>query len=323
MSPRSIFVPWLGPASSGLALACALAFPPVALAAADDATAEPGSKGKKKKKKGKKKKEAKQNADKDADAEGAVEDDAAAEQSDDDGDGGSVSTSASESGASEGSASPSSVSTSGTSANADGTKGAPMKGRFGFGALRTVSGLNALFGRYYVANRLTIGLTTGFATFTHRDTGDTGEFDRTRTVGAVAIGPEVFFWPVQGPRSEQVYADFGAGVRVLTYVGFLGLTDEERGNTLNTPVEINVEIPAKIQLFIGERVSVNPEFGVVLRIIPGSREPDGNGDADENPGTGVGARLGTTNGPGVGFEFGNHAGFFMGIGVGYYFGKLN
>jgi len=67
-------------------------------------------------------------------------------------------------------------------------------------------------------------------------------------------------------------------------------------------------------------VSVNPEFGIALRIVPGNREPDGNGDADQNPGTGVGARLGTTNGPGLGFEFGNHAGFFMGIGVGYYFG---
>ena len=44
--------------------------------------------------------------------------------------------------------------------------------------------------------------------------------------------------------------------------------------------------------------------------------------SDANPGTGVGERLGTTNGPGLGFELGNHAGLFMGIGVGYYFGKL-
>ncbi len=215
------------------------------------------------------------------------------------------------------------VSTEGAASSAAGDKkGAPMKGRFGLGALRTVSGLNALVGRYYLTNRLTLGLTAGFATFTHRDTDDNGEFTRRRTVGAVAVGPEAFFWPVQGPRDQQVHADFGAGARVLTYVGFLGLTDEERGNTLNTPVEIDIEIPLKIQLFIGRRVSISPEFGVAVRIIPGSREPDQNGDFDMNPGTGIGGRLGTTSGPGLGFEIGNHAGLFMGIGVGYYFGAL-
>lgn len=215
-----------------------------------------------------------------------------------------------------------SVSTSGAAASAGAGKGAPMKGRFGLGALRTVSGLNALYGRYYLGNRFTLGLTAGFATFSHRDTDDNGEFSRTRTVGAFAVGPEAFFWPVQGRRDQQVHADFGVGARVLTYVGFLGLTEEERGETLDTPVEIDIEIPAKILLFIGPRVSVNPEFGFAIRIIPGSREPDGNGDADGNPGTGIGGRLGTTNGPGLGFEVGNHAGFFMGIGVGYWFGKL-
>ena len=217
-----------------------------------------------------------------------------------------------------------SVSTSGAGASGSsgGRKGAPMKGRFGFGAMRTVSGLNGLFGRYYVANRFTIGLDAGFATFTHRETDDNGEFSRTRTVGAFAVGPELFFWPVQGDRSQQVHADFGVGARLLTYVGFLGLNEEEQSNTLDTPVEIDIEIPAAVQVFIGSRVSINPEFGVAVRIIPGSREPDGNGDFDMNPGTGIGQRLGTTNGPGLGFEVGNHAGFFMGIGVGYYFGKL-
>lgn len=216
-----------------------------------------------------------------------------------------------------------SVSTSGaTVSSGGGKKGAAMKGRFGLGAMRSVSGLNGLYGRYYLANRLTLGLTAGFATFSHRDTDDNGEYTRTRTVGAFAVGPELFFWPVQGRRDQQVHADFGAGARILTYVGFLGLPEDEQSNTLDTPVEIDIEIPAKIQLFIGPRVSINPEFGFVVRIIPGSREPDGNGDFDENPGTGVGERYGTTNGPGLGFELGNHAGFFMGIGVGYWFGKL-
>lgn len=238
----------------------------------------------------------------------------AGDASDGDGDGGGGEASAS-------------VSTSGATASgggkaARGGKGAAMKGRFGFGAMRTVSGLNGLFGRYYLANRFTLGLTAGFATFAHRETDDNGEFGRTRTVGAFAVGPEVLFWPVQGDRSQQVHADFGVGARVLTYVGFLGLPEEEQSNTLDTPVEIDVEIPAAVQVFIGPRVSINPEFGFAIRIIPGSREPDQNGDFDMNPGTGIGQRLGTTNGPGLGFELGNHAGFFMGIGVGYYFGKL-
>ena len=34
-------------------------------------------------------------------------------------------------------------------------------------------------------------------------------------------------------------------------------------------------------------------------------------------------RDGTTNGPGFGFEIGDHAGFFMGIGVAFYLGKLD
>lgn len=215
-----------------------------------------------------------------------------------------------------------SVGTGGASAAAGGSKGAPMKGRFGFGAMRSLSGLNGLWLRYYLANRFTFGFTTGVATFSHRDTDDTGEFNRVRTVGALAVGPELFFWPVQGPRDQQVHADFGAGLRVLTYLGILGLSEQERSNTLDTPVEIDVEIPAKIQLFIGRRVSINPEFGVAFRIIPGNREPDGNGDFDQNPGTGAGERLGSTNGPGLGFEIGRHAGLFMGIGVGFYFGKL-
>lgn len=305
MSTRSRFVSWLGPLSYRwphnwsyrwsccAALACALAAPSVASAAPKGKRGDTSSK-------------------KDDASEQATDEESASESEEDAGssdDGGDAEASAS-------------VSGSGVTASAGGKKGAPMKGRFGFGAMRTVSGLNALYGRYYLGNRFTLGLGAGFATFSHRDTDDNGEFNRTRTVGAFAVGPEAFFWPVQGKRDQQVHADFGIGVRALTYVGFLGLTEQERSETLDTPVEIDVEIPAKILLFIGPRVSVNPEFGVVIRVIPGSREPDGNGDSDQNPGTGIGERLGTSNGPGLGFEVGNHAGFFMGIGVGYWFGKL-
>jgi len=201
-------------------------------------------------------------------------------------------------------------------------KGAAMKKRVGFGAIRTLSSTNGLFVNGYLANRITIGAAFGVATFTHRETDDNGEFNQTRTVGRIGIGPEIFFFPMQGDRNNQVYADFGFGARFMTFVGFLGADEDEMGNTLDTPLEFDIELPAKIGLWIGQRVAIMPEFGVAFRIVPGSREADANGEVDNNPGQGVAADLGTTNGPGFGFEFGDHAGFFMGIGLGYYFGKI-
>lgn len=197
---------------------------------------------------------------------------------------------------------------------------APMKNRVGFGAMRTLAGLNGLFVRWYAADRFTVGLNLGAATFSHGDTDENGDFERTRTVGALGVGPELFYWPFQGDRNQQVYADFGVGTRVSAYFGFLGQLEEEETDTLDTPLEIDVEIPASIQLFIGKRVAIVPEFGVAFRIIPGNREPDQNGEFDANPGRGIGAKRGTTNGPGFGFDLGDHGGLFMGIGFAYFFG---
>ena len=199
---------------------------------------------------------------------------------------------------------------------------AKMRNRVGFGAMRTISGLNGLLLRWYAANRFTLGINAGVGTFSHRDTDENGEFSRTRTVGAVGVGPEFFFWPAQGDRTQQVHADFGVGLRLTAYVGWLGNLEEEESNTLDTPLEIDIEIPAALQLWIGQRVAVLPEFGVAFRIIPGNREPDVNGEFDMNPGRGIGSRRGTTDGPGFGFELGDHAGLFFGIGFAYFFGKL-
>lgn len=226
-----------------------------------------------------------------------------------------------------------SASSSGTSTSASGTSSrskrrrdrpapAQMKNRVGFGAMRTLAGLNGLMLRWYAANRFTLGINAGVATFSHRDTDEDGEFNRIRTVGAVGVGPEFFFWPAQGDRSQQVHADFGVGLRLTTYVGFLGNLEEEQSNTLDTPLEVDIEVPAGLQLFIGKRVAVLPEFGVAFRIIPGNREPDQNGEFDQNPGRGIGSRRGTTDGPGFGFELGDHAGLFFGIGFAYFFGQL-
>lgn len=205
-------------------------------------------------------------------------------------------------------------------ANKPRSPAAPMKNRVGFGAMRTLAGLNGLFVRWYAVDRFTVGLNLGAATFSHGDTDENGDFERTRTVGAVGVGPEFFYWPFQGDRSQQVYADFGVGARVSTYFGFLGQLEEEETDTLDAPLEIDVEIPASIQLFIGKRVAVIPEFGVAFRIIPGNREPDQNGEFDANPGRGIGSKRGTSNGPGFGFDLGDHGGLFMGIGFAYFFG---
>ena len=201
-------------------------------------------------------------------------------------------------------------------------KGAAMKKRVGFGAIRTLSSVNGLFVNGYIANRVTIGMAAGVATFSHRDTDDNGEFTEMRTFGRIGIGPEVFFFPVQGDRNSQVHADFGFGARVMTFVGFLGRAEDEQGNTLDTPLEIDIELPAKIALWIGRRVAILPEFGLAFRIVPGSREADMNGERDTNQGQGVAAQLGAENGPGFGFEIGDHSGLFMGLGLGFYFGKI-
>lgn len=205
---------------------------------------------------------------------------------------------------------------------AAGAEASGMKGRVGLMGTRTVSGLNGISVRYYVVDKLTIGLTTGAAIFTHKEPDDNGEFKQNNTVGLFGIGPSVFYWPYQGPRSATVHADFGVGVRTLVYLGFTGANEDDAEDTLNDPIEIDVEIPLSTQLWVGRRVSIAPEFGVAFRIIPGTREPDDNGDFDMNPGSGVGSRLGTTDGPGLGFELGNTAGLFMGLHVGYWFGKL-
>jgi adenosine deaminase len=165
-----------------------------------------------------------------------------------------------------------------------------MKNRVGFGAMRTIAGLNGLLLRWYALNRFTVGLNAGVGLFSHRDTDEDGNFDRIRTVGVFGVGPEFLFWPAQGDRSQQVHADFGLGLRITTYVGFLGNLEEEQSNTLDTPLEIDIEIPAALQLFIGQRVAVLPEFGVVFRVIPGDREPDLNGEFDMNPGREIGSR---------------------------------
>ena len=192
-----------------------------------------------------------------------------------------------------------------------------MKGRVGLGGQRTLSGVNAIGVRYYPINKLDIGASIGFGTYTHKEAGDDGQFNDRRTVGLLGAGLSVFYWPVQMSREKYVSADFGVGVRGVLYRGFLGDPEIEKGDI---PTEIAIEIPITTALFIGDSVAIIPEFGFVTRIVPGSREPDQQDNADTNPGSGAGSRLGTTDGPGLGFEIGEHGGVFFGLAIMYYFG---
>ncbi len=200
--------------------------------------------------------------------------------------------------------------------------GPTMKGRIGLGGTRSLSGVNALSLRYYAAPKLSIGALLGMATYSHKEAGDNGDFDQTKTVGLLGAGIQAFYWPVQGNRSRPISADFGIGFRSVLYVGF-GADDDENDETLEGPLEIDFEIPITTHVFIGDAVAITPEFGLVVRVVPGQREPDGQDNADSNPGSGAGGRLGTSDGPGLGVEFGEHGGVFFGLSITYFFGGEN
>ena len=195
-----------------------------------------------------------------------------------------------------------------------------MKGRVGLGGTRSLSGVNGISLRYYPINKLSIGALVGFATFSHKDADDNGDYTKTTTVGLLGAGLQMFYWPVQGDRNKYISADFGFGFRGVAYAG-IGPDPDQNKDTHDRPFEIDVEIPITTHVFIGDSVAITPEFGFVARIIPGHREPDDQDNADTNPGSGVGQRLGTTNGPGLGFEMGEHGGVFFGLSISYFFGS--
>ena len=200
--------------------------------------------------------------------------------------------------------------------------GSGMKGRIGLGAMRTLSGLNAISTDLYVLDKLSLDVAVGFATFTHKDVDENGEFGITRTFGFVGAGAGLFYWPYQGDRDNQVFADVGIGARGVFYKGFRGGLDPDNDDrAFDDPMEGVLEVPMQVKLWIGDQVAFTPELGLAVRFVPGSREPDQNGDTDANPGTGAAGRLGTTDGPGIGVELGNHAGLFFGLGIHYYFGS--
>jgi hypothetical protein len=203
-------------------------------------------------------------------------------------------------------------------ASTDVATGSGMKGRVGLGGIRTLSGVNGLVLNLYPIDKLSLGAVVGFGTFSHREADDNGDYNQRRTVGLLGAGLHAFYWPVQGNRSKVVFADFGFGARGVVYVGFQ--PGDENPDTLDRPLEIDIEVPITTMIWIGDSVAITPEFGFVARIIPGNREPDEQDNSDTNPGSGVGERFGTTNGPGLGFEIGQHGGVFFGLSISYFFG---
>lgn len=162
----------------------------------------------------------------------------------------------------------------------------------------------------------------GFATFGHREANEQGEFKKTRIVGRISTGIGATYWFLR-PNPDKttklpLRVDVGLGARLMMYWGFIG-DDGDDDKTLDRPLEFDLEVPLAIRVWLGKRVFLTPEFGLVLRYIPGTRKPDKNNDTDANPGSGVGKRLGTTDGPGFGVEWGDHAGMFVGLGLGYRF----
>ena len=212
-----------------------------------------------------------------------------------------------------------SVSSSEVAAAAVSTSG--MKGRIGLGAMRSLGGANGIRIDGYVTDKVTLGGVVGFGLFGHKAPNpDDGEFTETEIYGLLGVGLHALWYPVQGNRSKAVHADFGFGGRVMYFRGLRPKPDMDTGR-IYTPMELNIEMPVAMPVWFGDNVAVIPEFGWVFRWVPGTREPDGDGNVDMNPGIGAAERFGTTNGPGLGFEIGDHGGLFFGLSIQYFFDK--
>jgi hypothetical protein len=223
-----------------------------------------------------------------------------------------------------------SISTGGASSSTSGSSGGELQGRFGLGAIRTISGLTGVNARYFVLDQLSIGLNMGIGTWTYKENdpastdvcpGPDCRLEETRTVATLGMGLEALYFVKLGNPAGQLpfYADFGLGGR-FTY--FQGINNADVNNNHDDPTEVDIEIPLVLQLRFGDHFVLSPEFGAIFIIVPGSRE-----DGDVNPGTfkpdtslgpndGIG---GPYSGPGFGFRLGNGVGLFGGASMHYYF----
>lgn len=223
----------------------------------------------------------------------------------------------------EGSASVSTESGLSASASSEG-----LQGRFGLGAIRTLSGLTGVNARYFILDKLALGLSVGVGTWTFRENdpdtmdvcpGADCELEDTRTIATLGMGLEALYFVQLGRPAGQLpfYADFGVGGRFVYFQGINAFDDD----TLDDPTEFDIEIPAVVQLRFGEHFVLAPEFGFNFIIVPGSRA-----ESDLNPGTGKPDTViapndstGPFSGPGFGFRITDGVGLFGGASLHYYF----
>lgn len=212
----------------------------------------------------------------------------------------------------------------------DSGSGDSLRGTFGLGATRTISGLTAINARYFILDKLSLGLNVGIGTFTYRENdpdstdpcpGPDCELENTRTAAALGLGFEaLYFLHMGNPAGALPFrADFGVGGR-FTYFQRVNTTDIPDNH--DDATEFDIEIPAVVQLRFGDHFVLSPEFGVNFVIVPGSRADPG----DVNPGTGKpdttivpGDPGGPLSGPGFGFQITNGIGLFGGASMHYYF----
>jgi len=215
---------------------------------------------------------------------------------------------------------------SGISASAEGSG---LRGTFGVGAVRTLSGLTGINARYFVLEQLSVGLNFGLGTFSFAENdpastdvcpGPDCRFENRRTIASYGLGVEALYFLRMGNPAGQLpfRADFGVGGR-FTY--FQGINTADVEDNLDDPTEFDIEIPLIIQMRFGDHFVLSPEFGLNFIIVPGSRE-----DGDINPGTLKPAlplspadRVGPGAGPGFGVQITNGVGLFGGASMHYYF----
>jgi hypothetical protein len=220
-----------------------------------------------------------------------------------------------------------SVSTeSGFSASASGDG---LQGTFGVGAIRTLGGLTGINARYFVLDRLSVGVNVGVGTWTFRQDrpgttdpcpGPDCDLEDTRTIATLGLGLEALYFVKLGNPAGQLpfRADFGLGGR-FTYLQGINGTDIPDNH--DDPTEFDIEIPMVVQLRFGDHFTLSPEFGLNFIIVPGDRAR-----GDFNPGTfkpdlvlGPNLAGGPFSGPGFGFQITNGIGVFGGASLHYYF----
>lgn len=204
-----------------------------------------------------------------------------------------------------------------------------LRGTFGLGAIRTLAGLTGINARYFVLDRLSVGVNVGATTWTFRQNdpastdmcpGPACTFEDTRTVAVLGVGLEgLYFVKLGNPAGALPFrADFGVGGR-FTYLQAINEADVPDNH--DDPTEFDIEIPMVVQLRFGDHFTLSPEFGFNFIIVPGSRA-----EGDFNPGTlkpdlviGPSTGGGPYSGPGFGFQITNGIGVFGGASLHYYF----